>query len=350
MKRTRSRRQFLKVSGAATAAAVTLPTLLLPRRAAAAESLIVGDGAWKYECQHGWGELPADHTYGGPSHGVAFDAAGMVYIAHQGKPGSVFVFDPAGKFVRSLADFHQGAGHGIEIRKEGNEEFIYLAANGGGPNGGLAKLTLKGELVWRKNAPPESHQYDDGMGWNFTNISFTPDGGFHAGDGYGRHFIHRYDKDGNYLSTFGGHGKEPGKFNTPHGHWLDTRDGTPKLCVCDRANARLQYLTIDGQPLSILEGFLFPANIDIRGEIMLVPDLHARITLLDRNNQVLAQLGDDPEWRKVVLDGFKVRRDPKLWRPGRFVHPHDAAFDKDGNIIVAEWVEGGRVTRLRKVS
>ena len=34
---------------------------------------------------------------------------------------------------------------------------------------------------------------------------------------------------------------------------------------------------------------------------------------------------------------FKCKRDQ--WQPGKFIHPHDACFDKDGNIFVAEWVE-----------
>ena len=33
-----------------------------------------------------------------------------------------------------------------------------------------------------------------------------------------------------------------------------------------------------------------------------------------------------------------------------FLHPHDACFDAEGNIFVAEWVNTGRVTKLRKVS
>ena len=44
-----------------------------------------------------------------------------------------------------------------------------------------------------------------------------------------------------------------------------------------------------------------------------------------------------------------VRTQPKEWLPGKFVHPHDACFDKDGNIFVVEWVNTGRVTLLRKV-
>ena len=37
------------------------------------------------------------------------------------------------------------------------------------------------------------------------------------------------------------------------------------------------------------------------------------------------------------------------WESGRFVHPHDACFDKDGNIYCVEWVAGGRVTKLTRV-
>jgi len=44
------------------------------------------------------------------------------------------------------------------------------------------------------------------------------------------------------------------------------------------------------------------------------------------------------------------RGKPETWVAGKFVHPHDACFDNDGNIIVAEWVATGRVSRLKKVS
>jgi len=36
--------------------------------------------------------------------------------------------------------------------------------------------------------------------------------------------------------------------------------------------------------------------------------------------------------------------------PGQFVNPHGACFDHAGNIFVAEWVEIGRVTKLRKLA
>jgi hypothetical protein len=108
---------------------------------------------------------------------------------------------------------------------------------------------------------------------------------------------------------------------------------------------------MDGQHLKTMEGFLFPADIDVQGEFMLVPDLHARITILNGKNEIVAQLGDDEAWRTEVLaDNFAMRAKSTEWKPGRFVHPHDACFDADGNIYVTEWVKTGRVTKLVRKS
>jgi hypothetical protein len=187
-----------------------------------------------------------------------------------------------------------------------------------------------------------------------TNFAFLPDGGFLLADGYGSYRIHRYDKEGRWYGFFGEPGNGPGQFNTPHGIWIDDRPGRePSVVVADRANARLQWLTFDGVHLQTLDGFILPANIASRGDVLLVPDLSARVTLLDKDNHVIAHLGEDPEWRQQVLaDDLALRRqtDRQAWRQGRFLHPHDACFDADGNIFVAEWVGTGRVTKLRKVS
>jgi len=76
------------------------------------------------------------------------------------------------------------------------------------------------------------------------------------------------------------------------------------------------------------------------------------VSLFDKNNKVITHLGYDPEWTKTVLgDGkFPIRVDRALWPNGKFIHPHDACFDKAGNIFVVEWVLNGRVSFLRNVS
>jgi len=46
---------------------------------------------------------------------------------------------------------------------------------------------------------------------------------------------------------------------------------------------------------------------------------------------------------------MEIRKDPSRWVDGKFIHPHDACFDHDGNIFVAEFVEPGRVTKLKRI-
>jgi hypothetical protein len=342
------RRQFLRT----TAAALAAPAIVGATDKAGAKNVVIGSGEHRYECFHNWGEMPEGFVWQ-TTHGVAIDEAGFVYIkqqGHGGKPAidTILVFDPKSKFVRSFGKEYHPGGHGIDIRKEGGEEFLYLSDVA---HGQVLKTSLKGEVVWKKGVPLEPGVYKEKMRYSPTNVAFAPDGGFYIGDGYGSHFIHQYDKDAKWVRTWGGAGKEPGKMQTPHGIWFDNRPGRePAVVVADRANARLQYFSPDGKHVGFVNEVLFPAHFDIRGDVLLVPDLHARVTLLDKDNKVIVHLGDDAEWRKKVLDGFKVRQQqPSDWPAGKFIHPHDACFDKDGNIFVVEWVQTGRVTLLRRV-
>ena len=129
--------------------------------------------------------------------------------------------------------------------------------------------------------------------------------------------------------------------------WIDRRKGkTPTLYVTDRGRGKIQILDLDGKHLETLEGFGKPANFDTRGDMMLVPELLGMVTILDKENKPLAKLGDG----RARLDEVKdLRKKPDQWTDGQFVHPHDACFDNDGNIFVAEWVATGRVTKLTKV-
>ncbi len=346
------RRTFLKAA-AGTAFAATGPYFLGAADKTGRKSTIIGTGEHRYECLHNWGELPPGFQWQ-TTHGVCVDADGLVYITHQGHGGKapldiVLVFDPQGKFGRAFGKEFFPGGHGIDVRKEGGEEFLYFSNVA--PVRNVIKTNLKGEMVWKKSFPTEAKVYKDVNGFSPTNVAFKSDGGFYVGDGYGSNYIHEYDKDANYLRTFGGGGVDRGKLQTPHGLWLDDRKpNEAKLIVADRANARLQYFSLDGKHLGFVHDVLFPAHFDIRGDLLLCPDLHARVTIFDKDNAPIVHLGDDLAWRKKVLAGFKVRGDEKQWQAGKFVHPHDACFDKDGNIFVVEWVPTGRVSFLRKVS
>ncbi len=362
------RRQFLSTTAAlaTTAAASTGMLSGAPFVHASPKSdapLIIGPEAHQYEIQHNWPQLPDRYSWQ-TTHNVAVDKAGNLYVIHEGLQEltdhpSIFVFDADGKFMRAFGQQFQGGGHGIEVRQEGGQEFLYVCAYKQSKT--FAKLDLKGETVWQQYAPMQSGVYaahEDTQRENTwgrdrflpTNFAFLDDGGFFLVDGYGSYYVHRYDKDGKWLSCFGGAGKGEGTFATPHGIWIDRRAGRePAIVVCDRAHHTLQYFTLDGQYVETLTGFGLPANVDTWQNLMVVPELHARVTLLNEKNEVVARLGDDVS-RITAKDGNKIRGNSEQWLPGKFVHPHDACFAADGSIFVAEWVGTGRVSKLKRLT
>jgi hypothetical protein len=358
-----SRRGF---AGLATATAVALTAKPAAARARRLGSeTIIGSGPHQFRVRHNFPQLPDTYTWQ-TTHNVAVDSAGNLYVIHEGQKDrkdhpAIFVFDPAGKFIRAFGSEFQGGGHGIEIRREGDEEFLYVCGYQGVK--AFAKMTPQGEIVWLRKAPMESGAYAPGEdistkpSWNRqgflpTNFAFLDDGGFLLADGYGTFKIHRYDKDAKWVSCFGGAGKGEGTFNTPHGIWIDRRpaaDGSsrePTIVVCDRAHHTLQVFSMDGTYKETVTGFGLPANLDTWQNLMVVPELKACVTLLDEANKPVVKLGRAVE----RLDEVKnLRTLPDKWKDGEFVHPHDACFTPSGDIFVAEWVATGRITKLERV-
>jgi hypothetical protein len=197
----------------------------------------------------------------------------------------------------------------------------------------VLKTTPKGEIVWKIQGPPDVDAYKpaaDGTPkrYNPTNIAIAPNGDIYVGDGYGSSYVNQYNSKAEYIRTFGGRGSAAGQLAEPHGIWVDTRSATPVLVVADRRNNRLQRFTLDE-----------------RKGMVVVPDLHGRVTLMDRANAVVEHLGDSNPGKD-----YPLRTQPReAFVPGQFICPHGACFDHDGNIFVVEWVEVGRVTKLRRV-
>jgi len=351
-----SRREFLNRTAGLVAATVIAPAaspvILGASDKAGSKRPIVGSGEHTYEVQHDWGELPPGLRYGN-THGVCQDSNGHIYVHHtvhaqSERPDTVVVFDEQGRFVRSWGPEFKGGAHGLHIQKEGRDEFLYLCDT---RRALVAKTTTKGELVWTIGYPKESDKYPlnaDGtpaVKYSPTNLAIAPNGDIYVGDGYGSSYINQYNSKGEYIRTFGGKGKDAGQLDCPHGLIVDTRTSPATLLVADRGNRRLQVFTLDGKHVRFVEGTNHPCHFDRRGEVMVVPDLWARVTLIDRSNAVIAHLGE------AGIDSWKsIRAGARESFPaGKFVCPHGACFDRDGNIYVVEWVEIGRVTKLRRV-
>lgn len=354
-----NRREFL----AATAVTpLVSPVLLGTQNKSGSRLPVLGTGTHAYEAIHDWGELPP-HIKWGNTHGVVEDAQGHIYVHHtvhatSDSADTMVVFDEKGKFVRSWGADFKGVAHGLHIRTEGKEEFLYLTVNAANPkmvpspavHAAVLKTTLKGDVVWKIQGPPDVPAYRavaDGAPppYNPTNIAIAPNGDVYVGDGYGSYYINQYNSNAEYIRTFGGKGAEAGKLAEPHGLWVDTRSAHPVLVAADRRNNRLQRFSLDGTPIDFVPGFRLPCHFAERNGLVVIPDLHGRVTLMDRANRIVAHLGDShaENWNNPL------RREPReKFIPGQFICPHGACFDHNGNIFVAEWVEVGRVTKLRK--
>lgn len=323
---------------------------------------VIGSGIHAYEVWHDWGDLPAGLRYGN-THGVCQDTQGCIYVTHTVHASSqssdtLVVFDEKGKFVRSWGSEFKGGAHGLHIQKEGRDEFLYFVDTGKGRSNAIdtdhtwmVKMTLLGEEVLRIGYPKESPNYKLDAGkpstkFSPTNVAIAPNGDIYVADGYGSYYINRYNAKGIFLSSFGGPGKEAGQLLNPHGLILDSRGPEPVLLVADRHNNRLQTFSLAGEHVSFSGGVNLPCHFHERNGVMVVPDLAARVTLIDRQNRVLAHLGEDlsGSWQQLRTQS----RDHFI--PGKFVCPHSACFDHEGNIFVVEWVEVGRVTKLRKIA
>jgi hypothetical protein len=354
-----TRREFL----VAAAAAPLGPILLGMQDKAGSKTPTMTAGSFTFEALHDWGTLPPQIKYGN-THGVVQDSQGHIYVHHtvyadSESADSMVVFDENGRFVRSWGRQFRGVAHGLHIRNESGTEFLYLTVNAANPKltpqpemqAVVVKTTLAGEIVWKIQGPPPVDAYKpqaDGRPapYNPTNIAIAPNGDVYVGDGYGSYFVNQYSSAGEYIRTFGGKGSEAGKLNEPHGIWVDTRGASPVLVVADRRNNRLQRFSLDGTSIDFVTGFRLPCHFDERQGLVVIPDLHGRVTLMDRSNQIVGHLGDSnaPMWNNPLRTGPRDR-----FIPGQFICPHGACFDHDGNIFVVEWVEVGRVTKLRRV-
>ena len=327
--------------------------ILGPFNRSGAARPIVGADNHVYEVFHNWGDVPHSIRYGN-THGVCVDSQGYIYVLHTATENSqchdtVVVFDEVGRYVRSWGPEFIGGAHGLHIHWEGSEEFLYLCDTN---RSVIVKSTLRGEQVWSIGYPYQSSAYNaDGNGnrikYSPTNIATAANGDIYVSDGYGSSYVNQYNRNGEYISTFGGFGEAAGKLNCPHGIIVDMRDNDSQiLTIADRGNKRIQRFTLEGKHIDFVTGTNMPCHFSYyKNGDMVVPDLGARVTLMDRDNKVIIHLGDDStsDWRKMRTEP------PDKFTPGKFIAPHSACFDHFGNIFVVEWVEVGRVTKLRKV-
>jgi hypothetical protein len=306
---------------------------------AAAFSLNAHSAQWNYSVVTNFFDHSPDEKQLGPCHGgVVIDKAGEILVTTD-TPRGVIVFSKDGKYVRSFGPSHI---HGLQLKNEKGTEYIYGARPS---DHEVIKLKLDGTQLWSIKYPKESGIYTNEDKFKPCAVTVGPKGEIFIADGYGANYVLKYDKDRHFVKAFGGPGAEEGKFNTCHGIALDTRQGKPLLLVCNRNNNRVEYWDLDGNFVKVIQKDLrMPAAVMIQGDYALFPELQGRVTILDKDGNIVSRIGDNPNAGQRA--NFKLPESD--WTVGICNSPHGAAFDKNFNVIETEWSQFGRVQKFIK--
>jgi hypothetical protein len=329
-----------------------------------------GEGSQAYDWQEDWAAFPApERTSGGwAHHGLAVTRSGEIVGFHPER-SEVVVFDREGRLLRSWA-VGLKEGHGITLVEEGGVEYLWLADPGSkmrrtpdgayepdvaAEQGQVVKFDMAGSEVSRLRRPPHP-AYQSGRyaptSVAVDEVRYGGSGDIWVADGYGESLVHRYRRDGTYVSSLDGQ-EGAGRFSCPHGVFVDRRHAERELLVADRGNGRAQVYGLDGSfRRAVGESFLnSPSAFATSGANLVVAELHARLAVLGPDDQLVCYLGDNgevcrqPGWPNGVDELGHPVRAPDL-RHGHFNSPHGLAADVDGRLYVAEWLIGGRMIKL----
>src|SRR5258708_38998002 len=86
------------------------------------------------------------------------------------------------------------------------------------------------------------------------------------------------------------------------------------------------------------------AAVHIRGNFAVIPELQGRVTVLDKDGSIVAQVGHNSNEKQRANFGLP----PEQWTDAICNSPHGASIDKKGNLIVTEWSKFGRVLKFVK--
>lgn len=346
-----NRRTFLQTA-AATTAGLALGT-------SAKAGTTFGEGKMSFTLDENWGKLPAGMNYG-LGCAVIVDSKDRIFVTSRSANACVVIFDRDGKILETWTkevkdkfgyDQNQyvATAHGLYWNKEGDNEFLYWTENvaGGGKNPRIGarvyKTDMTGKILYQiGNVEKETETSQKFDFTNPTDVAIAANGDIYIVDGYGSQLVHRFDKNFKLIKTIGGRGKEDGKFNTCHGIWVSTLKKEPEIYIADRHNDRIQVFDMElGFKRILTDGIRTPCCFYQHDGHLYIPELGARVTVLDANDKVVARLGDG----KPLQD---KKEDIVAKHPEAFAVPHALALDSKGDLYVVEWVPSGRARKLKK--
>jgi sugar lactone lactonase YvrE len=296
----------------------TNPALLIPQNAPDLDYKAVADSF----------ALPAGVTMGPPA-SVAFDAKGHMWVLNRG-PQPILEFDENEKFIRSLGEGLFTRTHGLRLDPDGDiwatDVGAHIVVKLDQQGHTLLTLGTKGQPgEWNEAAQARHLMEPNDLAFGRNGDIFVVQG--HT-PGRGDPRVLKFDRNGNFIKSWGGHGTEPGKFDVAHGIAVDAKG---QLWVADRENERIQVFDQDGAFIREMKYAGLPCSFEIGDRyIYMVNGFAGQLLRLDLTGKVLAATG----------------------RPGKelgeFGEAHFVAVSPKGDIFVADTVKPALHKFVRK--
>ena len=310
---------FLLCGSVALAQRPSDPALLIPETAPQLDYVAVPNPV----------TVPAGTTMGAAA-AVAFDAKGHLYVLTRGAQ-AFFEFDPNGAFVRAFGDKMFTRSHGLKIDRDGN---LWATDVGGHV---VVKLNPAGQVLLTLGTRGEAGEWNEAAGSRKLNqpndVAIAANGDVFVVQGHtpgarGDARVLKFDKDGRFIKSWGGKGKEPGQFDVAHGAAFDAKG---LLWVMDRENQRIEIFDGDGTFVRQLTYKGLPCSVAIgRDNIYMVNGFAGQVVQLDLSGKVLAATGKP---------GTAL---------GEFGEAHFIAISPKGDLYVADSVNGALVKFVKK--
>jgi hypothetical protein len=319
-------------------------------------------------------KLPQD-LYLGEVTGIAVNSQRHLFVFSRGNTtgpaygasaAQLLEFGPDGRFIREIGKnlYAWSFAHVVRIDPRDN---IWAVDKGSdmiikfNPEGRVVMVFGRKQEASDDGTGPLKHPNpplpaEDGRFRQPTDVTWDPAGNAYISDGYINSRVAKVDKDGNWLTSWGDRGDQPGFFNTPHSI---AADAVGNIYVADRFNRRIQVFDGEGKVLRIIT-IDVPFDHRARPAIGNQPNPDAKsgtfapgapwaLCITPGPNQVLFAADAYPgRLYKLTLDGKVLGVFGESGKqPGQFGWVHEIACPSENEIYVAELLNW-RVQRLTR--
>ena len=198
----------------------------------------------------------------GEAAGVAVNSQKHIFVLSRGNTtgpaygaaaAQLFEFNSDGTFLREIGHnlYAWSFAHAVKIDKHDN---VWVADKGSDvvvkftPAGRVAMVFGRKQEASAEEVGPLKHPQPplppvDGLFRQVTDMAWDSAGNTYISDGYINSRVAKFDAEGNWVTSWGEPGDQPGQLSVPHSIAVDAADN---VYVADRGNRRIQVFRTDG--------------------------------------------------------------------------------------------------------